>query len=365
MHTLSKEARRHWLTLKLTPYLGAATIAKITAHYPVAELLSMNANQLASLKLRPQTIQALTSPNTGLIEELEDWCEQTNHHLLCFEQDAYPQLLKQISSPPEVLFVKGDPEVLSTPQLAIIGSRENTISGKENAYHFARHIAELGITVTSGLAIGIDGQSHRGAIEANGQTIAVLGTGLDCIYPKRHTALAEQIVDSGALVSEFLPQQGVRAEQFPKRNRIISGLSHGTLVVEAALKSGSLVTARTAMEQNREVFAIPGSIHSPMSEGCHHLIKQGAKLVENIHDIIEEVGPFQHYLAKQHIEICQNDPISKEEEDPFLACIGYEITPVDIIAQRSNLPVNDVLARLLDMEIAGKVAAVGGGYSRI
>lgn len=365
MNTMSKEARRHWLALKLTPYLGIATIERLSEHLSIKQLFEQSPAQLANLKLKPQTIEALLRPDYGKIDQLELWAEQPGRHILCFEQNEYPALLRHIPSPPEVLFVKGDISVLNQPQLAMVGSRDLTISGRENAFNFARQLGQLGVTVTSGLAIGVDGQAHKGALAANGQTIAVLGTGLDQIYPKRHKALAEQIAAQGALVSEFLPTQGVRAEHFPKRNRIISGLSLATLVVEAALKSGSLITARFAMEQGRDVFAIPGSIHNPMSEGCHKLIKQGAKLVENVMDIIEEVGQFQQLLARQHIEIQQQLPHINEQEDPFLACIGYEVTSVDCIAERANLSVADVLARLLDMELSGKIACVAGGYTRI
>lgn len=365
MKTLSKEARRHWLILKLTPFMGVATINKITKQLPIEALFSMSSTKLSKLKLKDASIKALTQPDLAKVEYLEQWADEPNQQILCYGHEGYPKSLTQIASPPEVLFIKGDSQLLNAPQLAIVGSRNVTIGGQETAFTFAKQLATLGITVTSGLAVGVDGHAHRGAIQGQGKTIAVLGTGLEQIYPKRHQQLAQQICQSGALVSEFLPQQAAKAEHFPRRNRIVSGLTKGTLVVEAAVKSGSLITARYALEQNREVFAVPGSIHNPMSEGCHQLIKQGAKLVESIHDIIEEIGEFQQFLAKQSIENQATQPNNQDMADSFLACIGYDVTSVDTIAERSNLPVPDVLARLLDMEIEGKITAIAGGYTRI
>lgn len=364
MTTLSKDARRQWLALYLAPHLGINTINQLIEHYSLDELSHMSAVQLAQLKLKPQTIAALTRPDFRRIEALEQWASIPGNHIICYPQPEYPTALKAIGAAPKLLFVKGEPALLSSPQIAMVGSREHSASGGQIAFDFAAKLANLDITVTSGLAIGIDGQSHKGALSVAGKTIAVLGSGLEQIYPKRHKALAEQIAATGALVSEFWPEQGPRAEHFPKRNRIISGLSLGTLVVEAFIKSGSLITARYAMEQGREVFAIPGSIYNPMSEGCHWLIKQGAKLVENTNDIIEELSALQHHLVKTHIDNCPERPNNYDDQAPLLACIGYEITSVDCIAERSQLPVHQVLAQLLDLEMAGKVVAVAGGYTR-
>jgi DNA processing protein len=368
MKTLSTEALRHWLVLQLVPKMGVATFNKIAKHYPLETFLNLPASQLASLKLNESQIKAIKSPNMRLIERFEHWHTLENQHILCLDDPRYPETLKHISCPPMLLFVKGDPAVLTTPQLAIIGSRDLTITGQDNAFNFAKKLALLGITITSGLAIGVDGFSHKGALAANGKTIAVLGTGVDQIYPKRHKSLAQQISTTGAVISEFMPDQTARPENFPRRNRIIAGLSQGTLVIEAAIKSGSLITAKYAMEQDREVFAVPGSIQNPMSKGCHWLIKQGAKLVENTDDIIEEIEVFQRLLVKQanqngQLESVKTTPIDKEE--PLLKHIGYEATAVDCIAQRSLLPVHNILAQLLVMELAGLIAAVPGGYIRV
>lgn len=364
MNTLSTEALRHWLILKLIPQIGVKTLQKINQHYSLEVFLSLDPEKLRQLKLNERQIQAITQPDIQQIERMQRWAEPDNHHIICYDDPRYPDTLKQISSPPTLLFVKGDTTVLNTPQLAIVGSRDLTITGQDNALNFAKQLAQLGITITSGLAIGVDGYSHKGALEGNGKTIAVLGTGLNQIYPKRHRALAQQICENGALVSEFLPDQTARAGNFPRRNRIISGLSQGTLVVEAAIKSGSLITARFAMEQDREVFAVPGSIHNPMSKGCHWLIKQGAKLVEEINDIIEELTTFQQFLAKRVITETPDEKAAFVEAHPLIRHIGYEVTAVDCIAERSLLPVNDVLAQLLDMELAGEITSVPGGYLR-
>ncbi|MCJ8268592.1 MAG: DNA-processing protein DprA [Psychrosphaera sp.] len=332
---------------------------------PIETFLNLPAAELRQLKLKEPQIKAITQPNQSQIERMEQWASEANQHIICYDDPRYPETLKHIASPPILLFVKGDLNVLNTPQLAIVGSRNLTITGQDNAFNFAKNLAKMGITVTSGLAIGVDGFSHRGALEGKGKTIAVLGTGLNQIYPKRHRTLAQQVSENGALISEFLPDQTARPENFPRRNRIISGLSQGTLVVEAAIKSGSLITAKYAMEQDREVFAIPGSIHSPMSKGCHWLIKQGAKLVEDINDIVEELSAFQHFLAQQAIERIQVKQTSAVPTEGLLKHIGFEATAVDCIAQRSLLSIPDVLAQLLDMELAGKVAAVPGGYLRL
>ncbi|NQZ06504.1 MAG: DNA-protecting protein DprA [Algicola sp.] len=385
MKTPSTEALRHWLVLKLVPQMGVKTLHKIIEHRadqspdssanknpdnkpnkrPIETFLNLPAAVLRQFKLKEPQIKAITQPNQSQIERMEQWASEANQHIICYDDPRYPDALKHIASPPMLLFVRGDFDVLNTPGLAIVGSRNLTITGQDNAFNFAKKLAEMGITVTSGLAIGVDGFSHRGALEGRGKTIAVLGTGLNQIYPKRHRALAQQVSENGALVSEFLPDQTARPENFPRRNRIISGLSQGTLVIEAAIKSGSLITAKYAMEQDREVFAIPGSIHSPMSKGCHWLIKQGAKLVEDINDIVEELSTFQHFLAERAIERVQVTQTSAEPGDGLLKHIGFEATAVDSIAQRSLLPIPNVLAQLLDMELAGKVAAVPGGYLRL
>lgn len=231
------------------------------------------------------------------------WAEQPACRLLTMADVGYPQLLKEIDTSPPVLFVRGDVKLLSTMQIAIVGSRHPSRSGVENASDFAEYFSTRGLTITSGLALGIDGAAHRGALRGTGRTVAVMGNGLDGIYPRRHQRLADQIVEQGGvLVSEFSVGIGPKPEHFPRRNRIISGLSVGTLVVEAALKSGSLITARLALEQGREVFAIPGSIHNPLAKGPHALIQQGAKLVETALDVFEELKCFVRSAAFEQEE---------------------------------------------------------------
>ncbi|MFT5162427.1 MAG: DNA processing protein [Alteromonadaceae bacterium] len=374
MNTQSMEALRHNAILYLTPKLGVKTLQKLLTHHDITlnELLSLDARHLELLKLNPKQVKAICQPDEHIIEQVTQWCDTSDQYILSYFApellNNYPEYLKNIASPPLLLFIKGNPDLLHQPQLAMVGSRNLTITGQDNAMMFASQIARLGIIITSGLAIGVDGYSHRGALNGGGKTVAVLGSGLNQIYPKRHFHLAAEIIDSGALVSEFLPNQTARAENFPRRNRIISGLSQGTLVVEAAIKSGSLITAKYALEQDREVFAIPGSIHNPMSKGCHALIKQGAKLVETIHDIIEDIPLFVKHIATQANppEATQTAPGNKSNsQSPLLAFIGFEATPVDIIAQRSNQPVEQVLGELLELEIQGDIAAVAGGYTRL
>ena len=368
---MSENTLRQLLICKLTPNLGVEKLKVINEHYSVEQLLAMNHDQLAELKFKSPQIKAITSPNHALIDHILQWQQQPNRRIISYFDNDYPTQLKQTASPPLLLFTHGNPLLLNSPQIAIVGSRSLTITGQENAYQFAYQLAELGITITSGLAIGVDGFSHKGALSASGTTVAALGTGLNCIYPKRHLNLAKQISEQGLLVSEFLPNQTAKPENFPRRNRIISGLCTGTLVVEAAVKSGSLITAKYALEQNREVFAIPGAISNPLSKGCHQLIKHGAKLVEDIHDIIAELPDIQQHIIAQKQQISESinstncgENGHKSAQNPLINHISYEMTSVDLIAQRSNLAVNDILAQLLDMELAGDILAVPGGYLR-
>ncbi len=291
-YTLGSLAR--WLTLRRLPGAGVGTPRELLEYFgSVENVFSANRGQLEkSLAVKREAIEAILSgpDETALKPEL-DWLGEPQHYLLVWSDPDYPPLLRKIPDPPVMLYVMGDRKLLSRPQLAIVGSRNPTPMGRENARAFAKNLADAGLIITSGMALGIDGAAHRGALEAGGQTIAVAGTGLDRVYPSRHRDLAHDIVRHGALVSEFPLGTPPKPENFPVRNRLISGLSLGTLVVEAALQSGSLITARLATDQGREVFAIPGSIHSPQSRGCHALIRQGVKLVETAQDILEELGP--------------------------------------------------------------------------
>ncbi|MGM3172724.1 DNA-protecting protein DprA [Dickeya lacustris] len=305
------------------------------------------------------------------VDAVARWQEHPLHHLVTFNHPDYPPLLEHITSPPLCLFVEGDKSALSLPQVAVVGSRHHTPYGEQWGDYFGQSLAAHSLVVTSGLAIGIDGIAHRAALDAGGKTIAVLGSGLHHLYPARHRDLAGDIVaHGGTLVSEFLLDTPPLPVNFPRRNRIISGLSLGVLVVEASLRSGSLVTARYALEQNREVFVLPGALGNPMTEGNHWLIQQGAYLVTQPKDIFAQLHNGLRWFADISNEsspeiICSTH---SERELPFadvLATVGDEVTPVDVVAERAGQPVPEVVNKLLDLELAGWIAAVPGGYVRI
>jgi len=301
-----------------------------------------------------------------------DWADGEHCQLLPFDHPAYPARLRQLRDAPLLLYLIGDPEVLATPQLAMVGTRNPSPSGAETAEQFAAHLAARGLSITSGLALGIDGAAHRGALAGGGLSVAVAGTGLDRVYPARHRDLARQIAAEGALISELPTGTQPRAENFPRRNRIIAGLSLGVLVVEAALRSGSLLTARQAIEQGREVFAIPGSIHNPLARGCHRLIRDGAKLVETADDVLEELAALLDGVTAQTVTPVAGDsaaavsPPPDEPLDPayarLLSCIDHDPQPLDVFVARSELPAQEVASMLLMLELRGLVRAVGGGH---
>jgi len=313
---------------------------------------------------------------------IENWLARADAHLLTPADAGYPPLLREIPSPPPQLFVRGNVDALALPQLAIVGSRHATPAGAETAHSFAAHLAARGFCITSGLAEGIDAAAHRGALAAQGRTIAVCGTGPDIVYPRQHEALADEIVaGGGAIVSEFAPGTPVFRGNFPRRNRLISGLAVGTLVVEASLRSGALITARHAMEQGREVFAIPGSIHNPVARGCHHLIRNGAKLVETAADIVDELGGLLASLrldeSAERSEFALDaapgnaDSIAESaaENDAdytrLLACMAWDPVDVDTLVARSGLTIGEVSSMLLLLEMRGSVRALQGGrYQR-
>lgn len=294
---------------------------------------------------------------------LDQWQNQPNHYLITLSDPRYPSRLKEIHDPPDFLFLRGDPEILNQPQIAVVGSRNPTPVGCEIAAEIAGQLTQRGFCITSGLALGIDAAAHRGALTAKGKTIAVLGCGLDRIYPHRHRQLATDITQSGALLSEFSPGTPPLAPHFPQRNRIISGLSLGTLVVEATPQSGSLITARQAVTQNREVFAIPGSIRNPLSRGCHQLIQQGAKLVESVDDIIAELGEWTRGNTVKPVQQALLPPLDPDQRN-LIECIGSELTSMDQLVSRSQWPIQKVAAILLELELLGSIVAVPGGYIR-
>ncbi len=322
---------------------------------------------LRSVGCSETQITQFFSPTSEQITQALHWLDDEQHHLLTVSDSMYPESLKAINDYPAALFVKGDLSVLNTPQLAIVGSRSLSWYGEHWCRQFALSLAEQ-LTITSGLAIGIDGVAHNAALAAEGKTVAVLGNGLNSVYPPRHRLLARKIhAQGGALISEFPLWSTPKPGHFPRRNRIISGLSYGVLVIEATLKSGSLITARCALEHGRDVFALPGPLSNPGSEGPHWLIQQGAQLVSQPSDIVDSLCESAGVLAKQALKL-NNSVDTAIPPLPFpelLANVGYEVTPVDVVAERAGQPVPVTVVQLLELELAGWIAAVPGGYVRL
>ncbi len=354
-----------WLALHRTPGVGPVTFARLLTQFEQPSEVFDNPSIVQ--KISDRTRSALYKPDWDGVEKELEWFNQSeSRHIITLHDSAYPELLKQISDPPSILFVEGDVELLKQWQLAIVGSRNPSASGRDSAYEFARYLVQGDIIITSGLASGIDAAAHKGALASEGQTIAVTGTGLDTIYPSKHHSLAEHIKEQGAIVTEFPLGTTPRAENFPRRNRIISGLSLGALVVEAAIKSGSLITARMAMEQGREVFAIPGSIHNPLARGCHKLIREGAKLVETADDIIEELAALANVSVsetvksegQQDLVLNQNDD---EDYDQLFKYLGFDPISIDKLVAKSELTADAVSSMLLLLELQGRVESLPGG----
>jgi DNA processing protein len=367
-------ALKAWLALCRAPGVGSGAVQKLLDTFGSAgAALGASQAALRGAGLSAEQADALKRPDhEGIAQDL-DWLSGAQRSLLTWEDPRYPAALRAIAQAPPVLFCQGDVDLLGMPQIAIVGSRTATPQGLENAEAFAQELARRGFVITSGLALGIDGAAHRGALQADGHTIAVCATGLDRVYPARHKALAHEICVRGLLVSEFPIGVQALADNFPRRNRIISGLSLGTLVVEAAHSSGSLITARYALEQNREVFAIPGSIHNPQARGCHALIRQGAKLVETVDDIFEELGPLLGPLLRREADRAMPraaHDAAAPSDDPLaaavLAALGDELLDLDQLIARSGHGVAVLQAKLTQLELDGLVAAAAGGrYQRL
>ena len=292
------------------------------------------------------------------------WSKNARHHIIKHDSDEFPELLQQIPNAPGLLYVDGDPDLLHLPSLAIVGSRNPTKAGERTAFEFAQHLSGMGFAIVSGLAQGIDTAAHRGALAAGGTTIAFLGHGIDRVYPASNQALAEEIAATGALASEFPLGTHPGKELFPQRNRLISGLSLGTVVIEAARRSGSLITARLAAEQGREVFALPGSIHNPLARGCHQLIRQGAKLVENADDIVSELAPLLKHLLQNTMESTSKESPAQPLDDEYVELrkhLGHDPIGVDELAAHSGLTIDQVSSMLLILELHGDVEALSGG----
>ncbi|MGA9396600.1 MAG: DNA-processing protein DprA [Azonexus sp.] len=356
---IDNEGLAAWLRLTLTPGIGGETQRKLLAAFGLPEAI-FAAGRLAVRGVIGERAELLFDFDPAeAVNRSIAWAEQPGQHILTLADSAYPQALLEIPDPPSLLYVRGNPALLQKRGLAIVGSRNATPQGQQTAETFARVLAGKGLAVISGLALGIDAAAHRGALAADGATIAVIGTGADRIYPARNKELALAIAGRGAIVSEFPLGTPAIAANFPRRNRIISGLSRGVLVVEAAPESGSLITARLAAEQGREVFAIPGSIHSPVARGCHKLIRQGAKLVETAQDILEELG---NYGEPRDTPQADADC----EESNILRALGHDPRTLDDLVESTGMSADRLLGELLTLELEGLIATLPGNrYQRL
>ncbi len=350
-------------------------IAKIESYFGSLEqamAASGSAWQQAQILTPKQLEKWLDADKPKRIDEAIEWAQQSGQEIVTWQDQVYPPLLKQIADPPVLLYVRGDIQLLSQPQLAIVGSRNASKTGRLIASDFAQYLASVGLVVTSGLASGIDKAAHEGALNAlkadanqsSGTTIAVVATGLDRVYPATNRDLARQIAETGAMVSEYPLGVKPMAYHFPQRNRIISGLSLGTLVVEAALKSGSLITARTALEQDREVFAVPGSIHNPQAKGCHQLIRQGAKLVESGEDILEELSAILQPQLTLSPVTASTKPESGGTESSLMAYLDFEPISLDELIHLTGWTVAQLQSELLMLELQGDLEALSAGRWR-
>jgi len=350
------------MVLDAAPTLTKRTLLKLLSYHSIEQLLQLSRDQLQAYGLKEAQITALLKPDLKLIESNLSWLDNSpENHIICYDSPDYPQLLREISNPPLLLYLQGNISLLSTPQIAIVGSRNCTPYGQEKAYQFAQQLSSAGFTITSGLAIGIDGFAHQGTIDKQGETIAILGTGLNNIYPKRHLKLAHKIKENGLLVSEFWPNAAAFPSNFPRRNRIISGLSLGVLVIEASKRSGSLITARYALEQNRDVFALPGSIDNAEACGCHQLIQQGAKLVMNAQDICEE---FIH-LCLPSLSVEEQTTTLATPNHPLLKHIDFHLTTLEQLLDRSGFDVASLQNQLIELEITGRITVTAQGYIKL
>ena len=359
-----------WLNLALVPGIGPKTMkAMHEANIPPSRVYGLNASEKKQLGISQKSIEYLQKypPSTpsSEVEKTLNWAQETNHHLLTSLDDNYPQRLKHISSVPPLLMVKGQVSALQYEQLAIVGSRYPTAAGEQQAFEFAQELTNMGLIITSGLAKGIDACAHQGALQAGGATIAVLGNGLNDIYPKQNRALADELCDKGALVSEFGLWAKPHPGHFPRRNRIVSGLSLGTLVVEATLKSGSLITARQALEQNREVFAIPGPISNPQKAGCHHLIRQGATLVESAQQVVEELKWQHEYTRELRSKPTSITEAQTPDQQKLIKAMDYEGANLDELVNRTQLPVHELNVLLMELELSGIIRQQQGDFSLI
>jgi DNA processing protein len=360
-----------WLQLTLTPGLGAASLRAMLREFGLPQaILEKRRSELA--RFAPaKVLDALDSSEVrDAVGRSLEWAAAPGHAIITLADTEYPRALLEIADPPAVLYAAGQSELLSRPALAVVGSRSASAQGERNAETFAKALSDAGLTIVSGLALGIDAAAHRGGLAGTSATIAVLGSGIDVVYPRRNAELAGEIARRGVLLSELAPGTPPAAHNFPRRNRLISGLAQGCLVVEAALASGSLITARAAAEQGREVFAIPGSIHSPLSKGCHALIKSGAKLVESADDVLAELAGFRPSGFASTTAMAPEPPRSglppTDSIGGLLQVMGHDPVDVDALCSRAGRSAEQVSSALLRLELDGQVTALPGGlYQRL
>ncbi len=346
-----------WLRLSLLPGLGHQSLRKLLVALDTpANILAASHRDLSSIVGEKIAIAIRNGgADPASWSGVASWLEDPANHILTLADTTYPQALLQIPDPPPLIYVKGRLDLLNRPGFAIVGSRNATAQGLANAVAFAAALSNAGLTIISGLALGVDAAAHRGGLDGSSSTIAVVGTGLNTVYPARNRDLAHRIAEHGTLISEFSLGTPGLAANFPRRNRLICGLSQGCLVVEAAISSGSLITARLATDQGREVFAIPGSIHSPLSKGCHALIKQGAKLVESAQDVLEELG------LSQPVKPVAGAALDATDDHPLLVHIGFDPVDVDTLQQRCGFAIGALNTALTDLELSGLIEALPGG----
>ena len=358
-----------WLQLSLTPGLGAASLRAMLKQFGLPQaILQRKRSELAAFA----SSDALAALDSAAVREAVgrslEWALAPGRAIVTLADESYPRSLLEIADPPALLYAEGRVELASRAALAVVGSRNASAQGERNAEHFSRALSDAGLGIVSGLALGIDAAAHRGGLAGASSTIAVLGAGIDVAYPRRNAELAAEIARRGLLLSEFPPGAPPAAHHFPRRNRLISGLAQGCLVVEAALASGSLITARAAADQGREVFAIPGSIHSPLSKGCHALIKAGAKLVESAEDVLAELSGFRPSGAASTVAP-RHEPAARApraREGDLLAHMGHDPVDVDSLCSRAGLSAEQVASQLLRLELDGRVASLPGGlYQRL
>lgn len=353
-----------WLQLTLTPGLGASLLRKLLRQFGLPQSVLARAHELSAFA-PPATVAALRSQAVQAeVARAMQWAGEPGHFIITLADQLYPRALLEIADPPSLLYAQGRIELLHRNCIAVVGSRNATAQGEANAASFAKALSDAGLTIVSGLAVGIDAAAHRGGLQGPGSTIAVLGTGADVRYPRRNLELANHIAEEGLLLSEFPLGTSPVAGNFPRRNRLISGLAQGCLVIEAALASGSLITARAAAEQGREVFALPGSIHSPLSKGCHSLIKAGAKLVESAEDVLAELSGFR---TSGYVSATADEARSAGMPGfGLLAHMGHDPVDVDSLCARAGMSAEQVTSELLRLELEGRVATLPGGlYQRL